>query len=179
MPQTENIQPVEIRFLTADDADAYWKIRLEALERDPGAFSASAEDHRTLSVNDVKARLSSNPDSNFVVGAFVGRRLVGTAGLYREPGLKTRHKGRVWGVYLAAEMRGKGIGRSMLQALLERAAKIAGLEQIVLSVTTTQVSAIAMYRSLGFESWGHEVRALKIGDRYIDENYMVLRLKRS
>jgi ribosomal protein S18 acetylase RimI-like enzyme len=179
MARTENTQPVEIRFLTADDADAYWRIRLEALERDPEAFASSAEEHRALSINDVKSRLSSDPANNFIAGAFVGGRLAGTAGFYREPGLKRRHKGHVWGVYLAAGMRGQGIGRRMLQALLERAAAIAGLEQILISVTTTQVPAVSLYRSLGFQFWGREVRALKIGERYVDEDYMVLHLDRS
>ena len=102
--------------------------------------------------------------------------LLGTAGFVRETQPKSRHKGRIWGVYLRAEMRGKGIGRSMMKALLERAGKIDGLEQIVLSATTTQTAAIALYRSLGFTSFGCETKALKIGGRYIDEDYMVLRL---
>jgi hypothetical protein len=54
--------------------------------------------------------------------------------------------------------------------LLERAALI-GAEQIGLSDTTTQTAAIELYRSLGFESWGCEPKALKIGDRYMDEEY--------
>jgi ribosomal protein S18 acetylase RimI-like enzyme len=61
-----------------------------------------------------------------------------------------------------------------LQMLLEQAALI-GVEQIELSVTTTQTAAIGLYRSLGFESWGCEPKALKIADRYLDEEYMVLR----
>jgi len=62
--------------------------------------------------------------------------------------------------------------------LLERASKIEGIEQIMLSVVTTQDAAIKLYRSLGFESFGCERRALKIGDRYLDEENMVLFVKR-
>ena len=82
-------------------------------------------------------------------------------------------------MYLKAEMRGKGIGRSMMKALLQRADQIDGLEQILLSVTTTQAAAIALYRSLGFVSFACETKALKIGGRYIDEEYMTLYLLRS
>jgi ribosomal protein S18 acetylase RimI-like enzyme len=64
-----------------------------------------------------------------------------------------------------------------MQALLERAAAIAGLEQVLLSVTNTQVSALALYRSLGFEPFGKEPRALNVGGEFIDEHYLVLRLK--
>jgi ribosomal protein S18 acetylase RimI-like enzyme len=169
-------QLVEIRLLTADDAEAYSTIRLQALERDPEAFSSSAEEHRHLRIDDIKARLSPGSGDNFVVGAFVAGRLLGTAGFYREAGPKSRHKGHVWGVYLSKELRGQGIGRRMLQTLLDRATKIAGIEQILISVTTTQQAALALYRSLGFASFGREIRALKIGERYIDEEHMVLHM---
>jgi len=136
----------------------------------------SPEDHRRLSQDDIRSRLAVDLAEHFIVGAFDDGKLVGTAGFVRQPGVKERHKGRIWGVYLKAERRGKGIGLSMMKLLLNRAADIEGLEQILLSVTTTQAAAIALYRSLSFTSFGYEVRALKIGDRFIDEEYMVLRL---
>jgi ribosomal protein S18 acetylase RimI-like enzyme len=169
---------MEIRFLTADDANAYCKIRLEALERDPEAFGASAEEHRTMSVDAVAARWCSDPANNFVVGAFDGERLVGTAGFYRNKGIKERHKRHIWGVYVTGDERGRGVGRLMLRAILERAAGIEGLEQIMLAVATTQDAALALHRSLGFRSYDREPRALKIGNRCVDEEHMVLNVSR-
>jgi ribosomal protein S18 acetylase RimI-like enzyme len=167
---------VEIRVLTADDVEAYWQCRLEALERDPAAFSSSVEDHLKLSRDEIRRRLTVDPTSNFVLGVFVDGKLLGTAGFVRETQPKSRHKGRIWGVYLNTELRGQGIGRRLLQTVLERAGEVEGVEQILISVTSTQAAAVALYRSLGFVPWGHEERALKIGDRYIDEEYMVLQL---
>ncbi len=169
-------QELEVRFLASADAGAYSAIRLEALELEPDAFSSSAEEHRRLSAEEIGRRLAS--EDNFVAGAFLGGRLIGTAGFYREKGPKTRHLGFVWGVYVNREARGRGIGRAMMEALLDRATKIAGLEQIRMSVTTTQEAAARLYRSLGFEPWGREPRAIKIGDRYIDEEHMVLHLRK-
>jgi ribosomal protein S18 acetylase RimI-like enzyme len=168
---------VDTRVLTSDDVEAYWRCRLEALERDPEAFSSSVEDHLKLSRDEIRRRLSADPANNFVLGVFANGKLMGTAGFVREPQPKSRHKGRVWGVYLNAELRGQGIGRRLMQMLLERATKIDGVEQILISVATTQTAAVALYRSLGFTTWGRESRALKVGERYIDEEYMVLDLR--
>ncbi|MGA2370358.1 MAG: N-acetyltransferase family protein [Candidatus Korobacteraceae bacterium] len=170
---------IEIRALTADDVEAYWSCRLEALERDPTAFSSSVEDHLKLSRDEIRRRLAADPANNFVMGAFADGKLVGTAGFARETQPKMRHKGRIWGVYLKAEIRGKGVGRRLMQAVLDRATKIQGVEQILISVATTQAAAVALYRSLGFTTWGEESRALKVGDRYIDEEYMILPLPRT
>jgi RimJ/RimL family protein N-acetyltransferase len=165
---------MEIRFLTANDADAYWNIRLEALACEPEAFGSSPEEHRALPREEIARRLSFDPASNFVAGAFVGGRLVGTAGFFRNKGLKERHKGHIWGVYVTREARGKGAAREMLRMLVDRAAGIDGIEQIMLAVSTRQEAAVRLYRSLGFESFGCERRALKVGDRYVDEEHMVL-----
>jgi ribosomal protein S18 acetylase RimI-like enzyme len=167
---------MDIRLLTAEDAGEWSRLRLEALERDPAAFSSSIEEHQALPIEEVKKRLSANPDS-FVVGAFEDGGLVGMAGFHRETGPKTRHKGRVWGVYVTASERGRGLAHSMMKALLERAAAIAGLEQVLLSVTSTQTAALALYRSLGFEMFGTEPRALNVGGEFIDEHYLILRRK--
>ena len=167
---------MEIRSLNADDAGDWRRLRLEALQGDPEAFSSSVEELEVLALEDVRRRLSAGGDS-FVMGAFDESKLLGMAGFHRESGPKLRHKGRIWGVYLTPAKRGSGIGRAMLEALLKRGSGISGIEQISLSVTKSQAAAIALYRSLGFVSFGCEPRALRIGDRFIDEDYMVLRLR--
>jgi ribosomal protein S18 acetylase RimI-like enzyme len=165
---------MDIRILTPADATAYWAFRLEALDREPDAFSMSAEEHRATAVSDAAAQLGTATSSSFMVGAFVDGKLIGMAGLVRERRLKTRHIGNVVGVYVTAEARGRGIGRSLMKTLLEHAATIEGIEQIVLSVTTTQTAAVALYRAFGFQSFGCEPRALKIAERYFDTEQMVL-----
>lgn len=165
---------VVIRFLTPDDYDQYWHLRLEMLEGEPYAFGSSPKSHRQLSEAEIRTRISFDADEKFVAGAFVGGQLAGTVGFVREHRLKERHKGRVWGVCLKPEFRGRGIAGRMMASVLEQAARIDGLEQIQLRVASGQTAAIALYRAAGFEFFARELRALKVGERHIDEDYMVL-----
>jgi ribosomal protein S18 acetylase RimI-like enzyme len=167
-------EAVEIRLITAADAAEWARLRFEALERDPEAFSSSVEEHCRLALDEIERRIACDPETRFVVGAFAHGELVGMAGFYRETGPKTRHKGHVWGVYVTAGMRGQGIGRRLMETMLACAMHVPGLEQIHLAVTASQAPAAGLYRALGFEPFAREVKALKIGERYIDEDFFVL-----
>ena len=89
---------------------------------------------------------------------------------------KARHKAGVWGVYVAAELRGRGVGRRLIEALVAHARTMTGVERLLLSVTTVQPGARALYHALGFVPWGMEPAALKIDGEYVDEEYLVLEL---
>jgi len=49
-----------------------------------------------------------------------------------------------------------------------------GIEQVALAVSSQNAGARGLYESLGFEMYGCEKRASKIGDAYVDEELMVL-----
>jgi len=168
---------MNIRILEESDAVEFSRLRLEALEEDPLAFGSSPEEHRALSLEEIRHRIRPKLGEEFVVGAIAEGALIGNAGFYRHAGVKRRHKGHIWGVYVISAYRGRGIARQLMHALLDHAAGIEGLEQIDLCVTTTQSGAAALYRSLGFEVYGREPRALKVGDRYFGQEHMLLRLK--
>ncbi|SRR5579871_2828845 len=167
---------VQIRNLTVEDAAEWWRLRLEALQREPRAFSASLEDHRQLSLETVAARIGSPGPERFVAGAFLEGRLVGTAGFYRESGCKLLHKGHVWGVYVSESLRGAGTGRALMLSVIRQARALPGLEQIVICVASSQHVARRLYESLGFVAFGREPRALRIDGEYLDEDYLLLML---
>jgi len=164
---------MEIRRLHEADAKAFWEFRLKGLESEPNAFGESPEEHLRTTVETVAERLGSRAADEFVLGAFDGSILAGTAGFYRVQRIKQRHKGWIWGVFVDAEYRGRGVARAILLRLLEMVQNISGLDCVLLNVATTQEPARGLYASLGFRSFGVEPRSLKVNDRFVDEEHMI------
>jgi ribosomal protein S18 acetylase RimI-like enzyme len=165
---------MEIRTLNSGDAAAWWRIRLEAIESEPFAFSKSIAEHRATPVEEIARRFENAIPTTLNLGAFENETLVGIVTFMRESAEKERHKGRIYGVYVSHSHRGKGVARALLQTLLDRACADHELEQIQLAVATSQIAAQELYKSFGFKTYGTEPKALKVGSTYVDEEHMIL-----
>ena len=168
---------MEIRILDESDAALWWQIRLESLSTEPFAFGKAVEEHESTTVETTARRFRDAPEGSFHLGAFHDGNLIGMATFIRDTGIKERHKGRIFGVYVTPAKRGEGIGRALLVALVEKAKQDSSLEQILLAVATCQNAATQLYQHLGFQTYGMEPNALKVGSTYIDEHQMVLRIQ--
>jgi RimJ/RimL family protein N-acetyltransferase len=169
---------MEIRRLTERDAESMCRLRLHALEPEPNSFRESPDEMRKTPVQMYAERLGTAAEDNFVLGAFEGAELIGMVGFYRDPSVKCRHKGWIWGMFVAQSERGKGTGFSLLSGALDRARKLAGLEQVRLTVATTQDAARKLYIRNGFRSFGTEPKALHVNGSFVDEDHMFLPLSR-
>lgn len=165
---------LQVRFIGPEDFDLFWPVRLLALRESPEAFGASYEESKKLPPEEAIKRLSPK-DGGFVLGAFMDCALAGVTGCVRQAGEKGRHKATIWGVYVVPDFRGRGVARSMMTTALAHCLTIEGLEEVTLTVVTSNQSALKLYESLGFVSYGIEPRALKIEGRYYDEALMVLK----
>lgn len=166
----DSIEPLAIRRLTADDALQLRNIRLLALKESPTAFTESYEELERLDKTDY---VQATKD-HYYFGAFHEDKLLGIMGYFIRPHRKQWHQGVLFGVYVHPDWRGKAISRKILDVLIYDARK--RVEMMVLQVAVDNFSARHTYLKAGFQSYGVEPRALKIGDQYIDEEHMWLDL---
>jgi ribosomal protein S18 acetylase RimI-like enzyme len=73
--------------------------------------------------------------------------------------------------------RRKGLAQALLGALLKLARQDRSLEQILLAAETRNEAAKQLYRKFGFQTFGTEPNALKVGTEYADEEHMILRFR--
>ncbi len=115
---------MKIRILNEADAQLYQEVRLSALKINPEAFGSTYEREVKFSLEAVAERLEPTKDK-FVLGAFnYDDSLVGIVTFMRENSLKTNHKGNVYGMYVAPEGRGQGLGKSLMMELISKAKKL-------------------------------------------------------
>jgi GNAT superfamily N-acetyltransferase len=166
-----------IRKLTVNDAASFRELRVEMCGRHPEAFGQTPEEVAEMPDEKFVEWMSPSEvfPERFVLAAFEGERIIGAVAFRREGGLKERHMGWVWSVYVRQEGRGKGISRQLMLQLIEEARKMDGLEMLTLVVSLTQTSARTLYTSLGFFTEGLVLHGYKLPDgRYIDHEAMVL-----
>jgi putative acetyltransferase len=94
--------------------------------------------------------------------------VVGTAGLHPVGPAQRRRHAMMLGISVAGSAQGKGVGRALMQALVDYADNWAGVLRIELTVYPDNARAIALYEKFGFEHEGrHRAYAMRDG-RYVD-----------
>jgi ribosomal protein S18 acetylase RimI-like enzyme len=105
-----------------------------------------------------------------VLGAFHAGRLVGIAVFVVQQSAKMAHKGSLFGMYVRPEARGAGVGRRLVEAVIDTARR--QVEVVQLTVVADNDAARRLYSGLGFVAYGLEKKALKQGDRFFEEILM-------
>ncbi len=132
---------MKIRLATNSDKEQIQNIVFGVLSE----YGLSSDpEHTDADLNDIEANYFAR-GGTFVVVENEQNKIVGTAGLYylREGVCELRK------MYLLSETRGKGIGKKLLDYLLNQASKL-GFHRVELETASVLTEAIRLYTFYGF-----------------------------
>jgi L-amino acid N-acyltransferase YncA len=161
---------IQIRQLTPADAESFRDLRLEGLRLNPEAFGSTYDFEKDQPLDRYTGWLTNSD----VFGAYQNSQLIGTASFTQLSGQKDCHKGLLRAMYVRPTARRAGAGRQLVQAIIDHARQ--KVEQLQLTVVSTNQPALLLYQSLGFRQYGLEKNALKHNGLYSDEILMSLDL---
>lgn len=128
-------EKILFRIRKLEEHDLDWVVPIEA-----GTFSEPWSRESFLS--------SMNSQDTIYLAGFLGDRAAGYCGL-----LRSFEEADITNVAVAEEFRGRGVGRRMLEALMEEGRR-QGICRFTLEVRTGNLRAIHLYQKLGFEPVG-------------------------
>ena len=119
-----------------------------------------------------RKRLSEPVPGDFVLVACMDGQIVGNASIHHYPNRPRRAHAMHIGIVVKTEFAGRGIGKALMQALVDLADKWLNVTRLELTVYADNERAIGLYKKFGFEVEGtHRGYALRNG-QYVDAIYM-------
>ena len=141
-----------IRRLRESDLEEYRTLRLRSLREDPLAFGSTLAREQAFEpshwVDRVRQGASGTREGVWVAEG-PGGALIGMIGAFPKDG--TIH---VFGMWVEPDMRQNGLGGKLLDALLDWASTEDPAADVMLSVNPSQLAAVRLYLSRGFQPTG-------------------------
>ena len=129
----------------------YKELRLAALKNEPQAFASSYERESAYPNEEWQRRLKDAAEGKrHTFLAELDEKLVGMVAGGRDFKDTNSNVAYIWGLYVDATVRGKGIGKLLMSKVLEELGKDRGIQTIRLEVNAEQESAVKLYENLGF-----------------------------
>lgn len=127
------------------------------------------------SLESVRELLTKSGEGDHILVAVVDGKIVGVIGLHTSSRPRVNHRGEI-GMMVRDDWQGKGVGKAMMQAVIDLADKWLNLARIELTVFTDNEAAIALYRKFGFEIEG-TLRKFAFRDGGFVDAYAMARVK--
>lgn len=109
--------------------------------------------------------------------AFSDNTLIGVCDIHMQTKEAMQHEG-VFGISVKNEYRGKGIGKLLMQTVIDEALKtIPQLKILTLGVFGNNGIACSMYENLGFTKFGTLPEGILHQGKYIDHVYMYKKVR--
>jgi ribosomal protein S18 acetylase RimI-like enzyme len=158
--ETSKIKIVE---LPVSDWREFKKIRLGALKKEPQAFGSSYAKEAAYPDTKWQERLRDGESKKGIyLFAKLEGRIIGMVMGGRTDEDKKEHLAHIWGTYVDSKAREKGIGKELMQRVIEELGKDTDVQRIRVEVNPEKKPAVKLYESLGFKRIG--IMTTKIGD---------------
>lgn len=163
-----------IRKLQPHESTIYREVRLACLKNVPEYFGSTYEEEVLNPKFKFETFIENGSPDHVMFGAFEEERLIGITGFNRMARQRALHRGELVQVFVDSNYRGQNIGEKLIRRVLEYAFTLEGIEQVQLSVIAGNPSAIKLYEKVGFKTFGVQPRYFKVGDTYMDQQFMQL-----
>lgn len=163
-----------IRKLQPHESAIYREVRLSCLKNVPEYFGSTYEEEILNPKFMFETFIENDSPDHIMFGAFDDERLIGITGFNRMARKRAMHRGEVVQVYVDSNYRGQNIGEKLIRRVLEHAFTLDGIEQVQLSVIAGNQTAIKLYEKVGFKTFGVQLQYFKVGDAYMDQQFMQL-----
>ncbi|MEF2954821.1 MAG: GNAT family protein [Blautia sp.] len=171
-------QDREIILRSAEEKDAESLLDFLKITAAETPFLLREPDEITLSIEQEQDFIKAKKDSEneILLIAEIEGKHIGNCSLMSVGGFRRyRHRCEI-AIALYQEYCGLGIGKAMLEMLLDIAKQV-GYEQAELEVIANNKSAIALYEKLGFQKYGTFPNNMKYADgSYADAYWMMKKL---
>lgn len=157
---------ISIKKLTKEDWKIYKEIRLQMLSEEPQAYSQTLEELSSRNDEDWKEKTAANNMS--ILSIWTDGKLAGMNGLFYE----NRETVAIWGMFIRKEFRRIGFGKKLMEEIEKEIRKDRNVKRIQVSVTTSQVPALELYKMLGFKEIGRIKGKIKFNGESYDEILM-------
>ncbi len=141
-----------IRRLGPGDAEAFFALRLRCMHDAAAFFRSAPEDVAREGVAAARAAMASADQR--VIGVFDGDTLIGIGGIARDGRVKLKHKALLYGMFVAGEASGRGLGLAIVEALIAEAH--GWVQSLHLTLMADNDRARMLYERCGFVVYGRE-----------------------
>lgn len=165
--------PFRVREALPSDAEAMVGFHAELLRSKPLILWEDGEPIFTAEKRQAQLVAAQGRENEITLVAEHAGRLVGQVSFRSGERRRVRHAGEL-GISVAADWQGRGVGRALMQDLLDWCRERGVVRKISLGVVAGNEAALALYRSLGFAEEGRVRRGIRIDGRFEDEIKMGL-----
>lgn len=167
----KNNKKLILRTALSKDASQLVKLMKDIVNEGPFTLAEPDEYLSTIKTESKKIKRFKEAEGKIYLVAEVNNEITGYISFDNWDTRRTSHTG-LFSVFIKKKWRGKGIGKILINGMLEWGKLNPVNKKISLAVFSTNKNAIALYKKLGFKTEGRCPKDMIIDGKYVDSILM-------